>query len=244
MIFITGDTHGEKDCGKIFMAHRNRTINKGDYLIITGDFGAIWNGNGLDNKLLNKYAKLPFTILFVDGNHENFDVLYTYPQDDWCGGKVHKVRENILHLTRGQIFTIEGKTFFTMGGGTSIDKDYRLEYESEMNRKRRNRNKNKKVKVWWEQEIPTTDEINEAISNLQLHNDKVDYVITHTNSNRFMHNKLGFVKECSVLTDFLDYVYNFIEYKEWYCGHFHRDTSFKVDNSVITVVYNKVLKLG
>lgn len=29
----------------------------------------------------------PFTTLFVDGNHENFDLLNAYPVENWHGGK-------------------------------------------------------------------------------------------------------------------------------------------------------------
>ena len=48
----------------------------------------------------------PFTTLYVDGNHENFDRLYGYPIENWQGGKVHKIRPSVLHLMRGQVFEI------------------------------------------------------------------------------------------------------------------------------------------
>jgi len=34
---------------------------------------------------------------------------------------MHPVREHILHLMRGQIFEIDGLTWFTMGGARSHD---------------------------------------------------------------------------------------------------------------------------
>ena len=64
-----------------------------------------------------------FTTLFVDGNHENFDRLYEYPVEEWHGGKVHKIRPSVIHLMRGQIFEIEGKSIFTFGGASSHDID-------------------------------------------------------------------------------------------------------------------------
>ena len=45
----------------------------------------------------------------------------------WNGGYVHKLRHNLIHLMRGEIYIIEGKTFFTFGGGYSIDKPFRKE---------------------------------------------------------------------------------------------------------------------
>ena len=35
--------------------------------------------------------------------YENFDLLNALPEKEWHGGRVHEVRENILHLMRGQI---------------------------------------------------------------------------------------------------------------------------------------------
>ena len=66
MIYVTGDTHGSHDFAKIkeFLA-RHSELSKSDYLIIAGDFGAVWNCNTLDEDL-KKYIELPFTVLFVD----------------------------------------------------------------------------------------------------------------------------------------------------------------------------------
>ena len=237
MIYITGDTHGDRDWGKIYLYHREHKLTKEDYMIICGDFGAIWSGNGTDEVLLNRYAKLPFTILFVDGNHENFDRLYEYPIEEWKGGYVHKIRDNVLHLMRGNVFTIENKTFFTMGGGTSIDKEWRLSYERE-----HNTYKNKKsIKIWWEQEIPTLEEIDYGRENLKKYDNKVDYILTHTHSSIIMQDFLGFEKERSVLNGFLDDIICEVDYKHWYCGHFHIDRECKKYKT--TFLYNTIEKV-
>lgn len=68
----------------------------------------------------------PWTILFVDGNHENFELLDDYPVSSWHGGKVHFIKESVIHLMRGQIYTIDGLTFFTFGGGYSCDIETRV----------------------------------------------------------------------------------------------------------------------
>lgn len=60
-------------------------------------------------------------MLFIDGNYENFDKLSRFPVETWCGGKVHKIRETVIHLMRGEVYCIEGNTVFVMGGGYSID---------------------------------------------------------------------------------------------------------------------------
>lgn len=97
MIFITGDTHGKYDIKKLNskLFSLGKELNKEDYVIITGDFGFIWYGNREDEYWLKWFDKKPFTTLFVDGNHENFDLLNRYNVESWSGGKIHKVSKNI-----------------------------------------------------------------------------------------------------------------------------------------------------
>lgn len=57
-----------------------------------------------------------FTTLWIDGNHENFDMLYEFPLEDKFGGKVRQIAPDIYHLDRGQVLTIDGKKIFCMGG--------------------------------------------------------------------------------------------------------------------------------
>ena len=110
--YITGDVHGNIDCRKFDSPYFPAA--EGDYVIICGDFGAVWDGTEEEQKLLDWYNDKPWTTLFCDGNHENFDLLSKYPVEEWNGGKVHRIRPKVLHLMRGQVFTIEGKTFFVM----------------------------------------------------------------------------------------------------------------------------------
>lgn len=227
MIFVTGDTHRETDWAKIFDIAREGLLTENDYIIIAGDFGGIWTGTDSDNDVLLRYKRLPCKVLFIDGNHENFDALYTYPVEEWNGGKVHKIAENIYHLMRGQVFTIEGKKFFTLGGGTSIDKNYRLKYELVHGQK-----------VWWEQENPTQDELITATKSLLKYDNKVDFILTHTISKSFMQNTLQFVKEESALCDYLDYIMNHVAYTRWFCGHFHVDKDY--DEQKVSMLYNSV----
>ncbi len=121
MIFITGDTHGDFTRFSSQNFPEQQTMTKKDYVIICGDFGGIWNGSKEEEYWLDWLDEKPFTTLFVTGNHENYDLLKTYPFQYWNGGRVQRIRPSILHLTRGQIFEISGKTFFTMGGASSHD---------------------------------------------------------------------------------------------------------------------------
>jgi len=99
-------------------------MTKEDYVIICGDFGGVWHKDEEspeETMVLDWLESRPFTTLFVCGNHENFDRLYQYPVEDWHSGKVHKIRESVLHLMRGQVFEIEEKKIFSFGGASSHD---------------------------------------------------------------------------------------------------------------------------
>ena len=85
MIYITGDTHGTIDWEKINTTRfpEQKNLTKDDYLIILGDFGGVWDGADQDRYILKTYEKRNFTTLFIDGNHENHDLLNKYPFEEW-----------------------------------------------------------------------------------------------------------------------------------------------------------------
>ena len=226
MILVTGDTHGTHDYNKIHVLNNKKILGKDDYLIIAGDFGGVWNKNTLDNDL-SYYTKLPFMVLFVDGNHENFDLLSSYPIEIWNGGKIHKIKDNVYHLMRGQIFIIEGKTIFTFGGGTSIDKYWRTEHIS-----------------WWKEEIPNEEEIAEAKKNLKKFNNKVDYIITHSINSEVLKNPKLYVEgnKCKAFEDnyILDWFEENVTYRHWYFGHYHFDAEI---NDKKTALYQSFKEL-
>ncbi len=120
-IYITGDTHGgfQRFGSKYFP--QQKEMSREDYVIITGDFGGLWDGGQKDQHWLDWLEEKPFTTLFVDGNHENFGLLDALPEKEWNGGRVHAARDHVLHLMRGQVFHFGGLTWFTMGGAASHD---------------------------------------------------------------------------------------------------------------------------
>lgn len=129
MIYITGDLHADHGISKLDNKNfkKGLSLTKDDYLIITGDFGLVWDKSKRQEYWRKWLNNKPYTTLFVDGNHECFDQLDAMPLVEWNGGKVHFVEDSIIHLTRGQIFNLQGKRFFTFGGADSIDKHSRLE---------------------------------------------------------------------------------------------------------------------
>ena len=228
MIYITGDKHGSYQLDDLSAANwpEGQDLSKNDYLIIAGDFGGVFYGDEKDKKVLDFYESCSWTTLFIDGNHENSDLLSQYAITEWNGGKVQYISPSIIHLMRGQVYTIDGKTFFTMGGATSTDKDYRIEGKS-----------------WWRAELPSGEEFYEADKNLEINNNKVDYVITHCCSARQYYRFAAvhfhsFVRDN--LTDYLDELEKRLSFKHWYYGHHHEDLN--VDDSH-TMLCRSVVKI-
>ena len=134
----------------------------------------MWFGDSRDDETLDWLERLPFTLAFVCGNHENYDALERYPVDEWHGGRVHRIRPHVLHLMRGQIFELEGCRFFTMGGAKSHDiEDGILEPDAPdferrlmmLQRKPRARYRVNHIS-WWARELPDDEEYAEARRNL------------------------------------------------------------------------------
>lgn len=117
MIYITGDIHGDPRRLSMECFPEQKEMTKDDYVIICGDFGLVWDQTENKNEKywLNWLQNKPFTTLFVDGNHENHNRLDAMPVSEWNGGKVHFVQPNVIHLMRGQVFALQGQTYFTFG---------------------------------------------------------------------------------------------------------------------------------
>ena len=121
MIYVTGDLHGELERLK---AKSFRKLKKGDTVIVCGDFGFLWEGGKKEERLLKKLGRLKYRLLFLDGCHENYDLLDRYPVSGFSGGQAQVLSGNLIHLLRGQVYTIEGRTVFAMGGGVCGDHQY------------------------------------------------------------------------------------------------------------------------
>lgn len=221
MIYITGDTHIPIDMAKLDLEYFpvQQNLSKDDYLIICGDFGGVWDRTKEREQILNTLGNKNFTILFVDGNHENFDILDKMPVSHWHGGKVHFVRDTIIHLMRGQVFEIDGLKFFTMGGGNSNDKAFRIPHRS-----------------WWKQELPNDLEKQTGLENLALNDNKVDYIITHTAPTDIVLQIRNINSDELELNEYFMKIKESVSFKKWFFGHFHQD---RIIDDRFTLLYDK-----
>ncbi len=246
MIYITGDTHSNFIRFNEDNFPVQEEMTKDDYVIICGDFGGVWTFEEESNRekeALNWLNNKKFTTLFVDGNHENFTRLYNYPVEEWHGGKVHKIRESVLHLMRGEIFDINNKKFFAFGGAKSHDiQDGILNLdEEEKIYQYRKRGAYFRIRdySWWDLELPTKEEMENGIKNLGKANYRIDYIVSHccpTNIQTLLN--LSYKKD--ILTDYLQEVSEKCEFKKWYFGHYHDNRQI---NSQFALLYTDIVPL-
>ena len=206
-IFVCGDIHSTLDINKLDQFIERDDLTEKDYLIICGDTGICGFSKEQETATREYLRKLPMTILFADGNHEQFDALNSYSVDEWNGGKVHIIEPGIIHLMRGQVYHIDGKRFFVFGGAYSIDRAYRdLGF------------------TWFEEEIPSQEEYEEAWKNLEACDYEVDYIISHTGPYEVI-TDLGYECHDEELEQvrFFQQVADCVDVKDWYFGHFHED---------------------
>ena len=226
-VFVTGDKHGT--FVPLFGFAEKTELYDTDILIIAGDAGYIWDEN-------YKYAVesleqiFPGTIAFVDGNHENHQLINSMEEGFWNGGTVHKIGERIYHLMRGEIYSIYGRQFFVFGGARSVDKDRRVEGTS-----------------WWSEEEPTKEELEYGKNQLCQNIDKIDYVITHETP-RFARLHISRSKPIdpdymlpTVFEEWYRIIQNGKRFKKWYFGHMHVDQAIADD---LHGIHHNILLVG
>lgn len=247
MIYITGDTHGDFRRFSSENFPEQKEMSKEDFVLICGDFGGVWNNSREENYWLDWLEAKPFTTLFVSGNHENFDLLAQYPVQQWHGGKIQAIRPSILHLMRGQIFELAGRTFFTLGGASSHDitdgildpkaPDYRAQ-------KKRLDIRHGLYRInhvsWWADELPDDADYAEAERNLNRRGRRVDYMVSHCCPSSLVDLLGQGLYQHDRLTDYLETLKDNCRFRYWFFGHYH-------DNRVLqqkyVLLYEQIMPL-
>ena len=243
MIYITGDTHSDFTRFSTDKFPIQKEMTKNDYIIICGDFGGVWNylvESTYEKYWLDWLNEKKFTTLFVDGNYENFTRLYNYPIEEWHGGKVHKIRDSVLHLMRGEIFDIDNKKFFTFGGAKSHDIQEGILNLDEEEKIYAYRKRGAYFRIrdysWWDLELPTQEEMKNGINNLEKVNYKVDYIITHCCPTSVQ----AILSDGTYKKDYLtDYLQEISEKCEFF-GHYHDNRQI---NSKYILLYEDIVPL-
>ncbi len=247
-LYITGDTHGDFQRFQPKRFREQNALTKDDVMLICGDFGGVWFGDGRDDTGLDFLEQRPFTTAFVTGNHENYDALRTYPLEEWNGAAIRRVRPSVILLERGQIFELDGKRFFTMGGASSHDiQDGILEPDDPQFRRKRRRldARNALYRVnhrsWWKDELPSETEYQAARTALDKAGWEVDCIITHCCPSSIQDEFGGGLYQRDDLTEFLEEVRQRCRFRSWFFGHYHEDA---VIEEQYVMLYEKIIQLS
>lgn len=211
MIFITGDVHGHFKRIEEFC--RCFSTNKKDILIILGDAGINSRGWIRDREKKDFLETLPVTLFCIHGNHEQRpQTIPSYGKKIWRGGTVFYEKEypHLLFGRDGDIFDFDGKQTIVIGGAFSIDKMYRISHGYN----------------WWKDEQPSEEVRAYTERRLSMRGWTIDVVLSHTAPLKYVpreafHQGIDQSRVDQSTEIWLDQIEKQLNYKKWYCGHFH-----------------------
>lgn len=215
MIYFISDIHG--DIAFPGLKQYIEAATDDDLLIILGDTELNFQKTEENEKFTEWFLSINKKIIMIDGNHENFEYLNSFPEEEMYGGKVRRLTGNIILLERGNIYNIDGKSFFVFGGCKSSPKW-------------------KELGLWYPGEEPSKDELKRAHANLEKCNYTVDYVLTHK-----YEVTPGKGTVCAELQKLVAFINENVNYKKWFVGHGHRE--FDIDAKHM-MVYDRPVALN
>ena len=212
MFYITGDVH--RDFKRIEEFTKKYYTSLNDYLIILGDVGLNYYEDESDIKLKEKVSRLPINLLCVKGNHEESpENIKSYEIKKMFSGDVYIEKEypNLIFLKDGEIYNINNNKVLVIGGAYSIRHDVP-----------------KFLKIgfkYFDSEQPS-DEVKNKILTLIEKDNNIDIILSHTCPYKYQPVEAFYItvdqdKIDKTTERFLDKIEEKINYKKWYCGHFH-----------------------
>lgn len=213
--YITGDIHGSIERIKRFCSIIGKEEIKNSVLIILGDCGFNYYLGKRDDMLKKDAEELGLMLFCVKGNHElHADQISSYKIKEWNDGPVYYEEKypHILFAKDGEVYNINGKKIFVLGGAYSVDKQYRL----------------MRGWMWFDTEQPSDETKMHALKTLTEINWKVDVVLTHTAplKSEPIHMFMSNIDQSSVdktTETFLDEISDKLNFDAWYFGHYHGD---------------------
>ena len=228
MFYITGDTH--RDFSRIITFCQENNTSLDDSLIITGDAGINYYCDYRDEEVLEQLSRLPINLLCVHGNHEARPYSLTiYKEQEKYGVYVlqHDRYKNIMFLYDCEVYNFDGIEAIVIGGAYSVDKQYRI---------LRGYN-------WWTDEQPSKGTKNEFVDVCDELRWSIDCVLSHTCPLKYepIETFMPGIDQRKVdksTEEWLDSLEDRLDYKKWYCGHYHTDKS--IDK--MRFLFNDIIK--
>lgn len=211
MIYITGDTHGDFSRFEDFCRENN--TSKDDIMIILGDAGLNFWEDLRDNRRKQYAAGFEITFFCIHGNHEQRPfAISSYKMKEFHGGMVWYEEEypDILFAKDGEIYNFDGYECIVIGGAYSVDKNMRLLYGY----------------PWFANEQPSPEIKAYVESQLAKRDYKIDVVLSHTCPLDYQPievflSGIDQSKVDSSTEEWLNEIEHELDYKKWYCGHYH-----------------------
>lgn len=120
-LIVFGDWHGNGHYAQRQLNRIAKNDRVPDAYIHLGDFGIWKHSTDFLKRVERQLAQQNVELWFIDGNHEDFPLLSTYPYDD---RGLQRVTKHIFRIPRGYAWQWAGKTLVGMGGAFSVDKRF------------------------------------------------------------------------------------------------------------------------
>lgn len=124
-IAFAGDIHGNTT--HLHWVFAQAAQHDVTHIVSVGDFG-FWPHTVAGRAFIDSAARLTKTtrikLLFIDGNHENHDVLHELVQDAGRSNPI-QISHQLFFIPRGCVTHIDGHTVMGWGGAVSVDKRWR-----------------------------------------------------------------------------------------------------------------------
>lgn len=225
MIYITGDCHANFERFNKSIFPEQEEMTKDDFVIICGDFGGVWSKG-------------------EESNEETMLLDWL----EWKGGKVHKIRPSVIHLMRGQIFTIDEKKIFTFGGAKSHDISGGILEPDDIDFEKKRKELNQGFKPyrinhisWWKQELPTEEEMEEGRRNLEAIGNKVDFIVTHCCASSTEVLVGGGMYKSDYLNGYFEELRQKVTFQKWFFGHYHGNKNV---NAQEILIYEQIIRIA
>ena len=210
-IMFAGDIHGDREHLEWVFAKAARSGAKA--IIACGDFG-YWPHIKWGQQFLDLAEELAaehgITLYWVDGNHENHDLLDELVALHGAQNPIPVAGPRVLYVPRGCTFTIDGVTLMGFGGAYSVDWKQRRAHVS-----------------WWEQELVTRGQVDALVPT------KVDILVSHEAPlGRMISYKDG-IPESVAQRELVQEIEDKVQPALHVCGHHHtRETWTNGDTRV------------
>jgi len=156
-VLLQGDTHGNTNA--IINALHEARDRQCERVIQLGDYGygwRVWEGRDkFTNKVSRWATEIGVPLWWIDGNHENFDLLEA--KGAFGAFESKELMPNVTYVPRGTVLELGGTRVLFVGGAYSVDKKWREPHRS-----------------WWPQEELTEEDVERCLAAGQ-----VDVVLSH-----------------------------------------------------------------